>query len=333
MDAFPSLALSLAKCEVAVCGGPFAGSQIPERWQVLQPDPHASTCSDQLANPRSAASPNYPESIRRAVMALAGWKADLLICIGGDGLSSYIADSLISSQQRIPVLGIGAGTANVGPIVTTGLEDLTRFDPENLEYEPVGAVEVCDEAGHRAFGFNDIVIGNSYLGTLDGKATSLSAEALLRDGTRRAIAASPKIAGPGFGIWKNGTRVMPRIARPAQIVVSPLGMTEFYGRAITGVLCNASYMRGAAAIALFEQVIVRPDSPEHGIDDLAISEQMLFGAGDVIEIRGLGSDGYIIADGNPFARNGDSVNFRTAESLIDVARIHERASLKSKGAR
>lgn len=312
-QAFKVLRPSLRDCKVAVCAGPFAGDSAPDTWTVLRA--HAGDAEN------VARAGGYTAAVRRAVEAFAEWRAELLVCVGGDGLSSYVADALVGKQWRIPILGIGAGTANVGPIVTTNLEDLPLFEPGALEYSQVGAVEVLDENGHVAYGFNDIVIGNSFLGTIDGNAANLSAEALLLDGKKRAIAASPRIAGAAFRVVKNGLPLRLKIARPSQIIVSTLGAAEFYGRAVAGVLCNAGYMEGAAAIALFDQIIVRPDAPEHGIDDFSVSEQMLFAPGDVVELHGMDADAYIVADGNPFARHGDSVSFKAVKSLVDIALI------------
>jgi hypothetical protein len=298
------LAESLRAQDVAVCRGLFGGSGAQPSWKILD-----------LPAPA-----DYVGSLRAAVAALTAWGAELLVCVGGDGLASYAADAMLASSRPAALLGVAAGTINVGPIVTMDIGELAGLDPASLRREKRGAVEVLVEGIHLAYGFNDIVIGDTFLGMLGGRTVNLSAKALLDRGEKLRAEPCAEIAGPSFSVRRNGAEIVPGMRNPAQIIVSPLGPREFYARAIAGILCEAPYMRGAAALALFDTVIVAASRPGRGMTDFSASEQMLFGPEDIVEIGGLTAAGQVIVDGNPFARTGDRVQFRSAPDLIEVAR-------------
>ena len=299
------LAQRLEGRSVAVCDGVFAGSGKQAGWTIL----------------KAAPASGYLESLRGAVAALEAWGAELLVCVGGDGLASYAADAMLRGPRPMALLGIAAGTINVGPIVTVDIDAIPSLDLERLSFANVGAVQVLVDEKHLAYGFNDVVIGDTFLGTLEGRIASLSVRALLERGEKLSCAPSPSITGSDFRVKKNGTTIPRGMAAPAQVIVSPLGKREFYARAVTGVLCNAAYMKGAAAIALFDSVIVSAGSPERGFSEFSTSEQLLFEPGDIVELSGLGPAGHIIVDGNPFIRSGEIVRFISAIDLVSVARM------------
>ncbi|HWP68939.1 MAG TPA: hypothetical protein VN437_06505, partial [Rectinemataceae bacterium] len=157
------------------------------------------------------------------------------------------------------------------------------------------------------------------LGTLEGNAVSLSVRSMLEKGVKQKKTPSPHITDPSFSVRKNGFHIVSGLREPAQIIVSPLGAREFYARAIAGILCNAAYMKGGAALALFDSVMVKSGDLEHGVSDFSVCEQLLFEPGDMIEIRGLTPEGQIIVDGNPFFRTKDAVQFSVIPDLVDVA--------------
>jgi hypothetical protein len=299
------LAERLTGHEVAVCSGPFGGSGMDRSWKTL--------------SPVNGGRGGYVESLAAAVRALADWSAQLLVCVGGDGLASYAADAAIASGRPMALAGVAAGTINVGPIVSIGMDALPGFDPDRLVRRRVGAVEVLSGGRHLAYGFNDLVLGNCYLGTLDGEVVSLSADALLERGEKTRAVPSGIVAGPGFGIVKNGKPIPSRLGRIAQVVVSPLGEREFFARAVAGVLCEAPYRKGIAALVLFDSVIVKSGSPDRGWEDFSSCEQLLFEPGDTVEITGLDPGVRVIADGNPFAPEAGTLEFRSLPDLLEVA--------------
>lgn len=305
----PELELSLASRleghEVAVCRGRFGGTGRALGWAQLEPG-------------KAARGGGYVGELFASVEALGDWRAELLLCVGGDGLASYAADAMLSGGRPMMLVGIGTGTINVGPIVRMGAEAIGDFDPAQLVRHKVGAVEVLVDGAHLAYAFNDAVLGDTFLGTVDGKVVTLSVDALLEG--KGSIAAEPsgRIAGPGFAVSKNGLLLEDGVSEPRQMVVSPLGSREFFARAIAGALCEAPYLAGGAALALFDCVIVRAGAPERGWSDFVHSAQLLFGPGDLIEVEGLAPEARMIVDGNPFAVRSTKLGFRSLPELVDV---------------
>jgi hypothetical protein len=306
-----ALAGWLSGREVAVCEGRFSGSGAQAGWSRL-----AAAAAG--AGGRAEKARGYLEDLRTSVAAFAAWGADLLVCVGGDGLASYAADAMLASGRRMAMMGIAAGTINAGPIVSIGGEALDSGVLDDLRTESVAAVEVLVDGRHVAYGFNDVVIGDTCLGTMGDRVESLSATAILERGEKLKAAPSGDIATAGFCVLKNGKRLETRQGRPAQAIAAPLGAREFYARAVAGVLCNAPYMEGPAALALFDSVIVAASPPRRGIEDFSAVEQLLFGPEDLVEIRGLAAAGQLIIDGNPYARAGNTVGLKSVPALVDV---------------
>ena len=129
-----ALAGWLSGREVAVCEGRFSGSGAQAGWSRL-----AAAAAG--AGGRAEKARGYLEDLRTSVAAFAAWGADLLVCVGGDGLASYAADAMLASGRRMAMMGIAAGTINAGPIVSIGGEALDSGVLDDLRTESVAAVE------------------------------------------------------------------------------------------------------------------------------------------------------------------------------------------------
>lgn len=293
----------LSCCEVYTCRGCCGEAYLPGAAVV----PH------DIAE-------GYEEDIGCMVNSLLDIHPDLFICVGGDGLAAYTASALIARESRIPMMGIAAGTANVGPIISVAPEDLKTFDPAGLKIIDAGAVRVGVGKRFIGYGFNDVVIGNTFLGTFEEKIVNFSVEAMVRRGEKIIEEPADDIAADGFKVEKNGVAVDYSIKRPAQVIISPLEADRFYGRAIVGALCISAYSPLKAAVALFDTVIIRSGSDDKGVSCFMPVEHLLFGAGDIVSISGLSPKGHVIIDGNPYLREEESVTFEYMPGLIKIAR-------------
>ena len=133
-EAIISLVPSLQSYDVAVCAGPFGCDSPPSSWSRLTPELSAS----------------YVENLRTSVASLLDWGSDMLICIGGDGLGSYVLDAMIDKGKKVPLLGIGSGTINVGPIVAFGIEDIPMLDISKLSAKTIDGVEISNNGNNIA---------------------------------------------------------------------------------------------------------------------------------------------------------------------------------------
>lgn len=260
----------------------------------------------------------YKDQIRKAVSVMMEAGVDLMVSIGGDGLASYVASALICDYPVHPmVLGIPAGTANVGPIVC----------PIGNTYQPVelDGIEVCDGDEVLGYAFNDLIIGDTFLGKVDGKTVNLSARALAIDDQFVVQAPSDDIVSPDFSISLNGRKLeYTNWENTRQICVSAMREERLEGRAIFGGLLEGAYTEHPAAIGLYDHIIVDSRQENWNRKKFFQSTVLCFDESDVIELGGLTDKGQLIIDGNPFIRKNDTVRIRCVKAAITALRsIHE----------
>ncbi len=262
----------------------------------------------------------YIGRLHAAVDALAALRPDFYLVAGGDGLAAYLASRLLKTGTVRPnILGVAMGTANVGPIISFSVDDLLHATPETLSFTGCGAIEALDGDDPVAFGFNDVVFGNTILGTLNGKAQTLSALMMAREGKKEPMVPLDNI-GSSIQIIKNGVRSPSPLLHTAQIVVSAVEREDLYGRAVAGMLCFTCWEQAQAALILSERPLVVTDYDPRGFETPALSAQIVFGADDTLTIEGLSPDALIIADGNPYCRSFDSAALRYRPNVIEIAR-------------
>ena len=287
--------------QLITCSGSFGGDYLPG-CTLLEADRNGG----------------YVQVLTNITRALLAQKPDLLISVGGDGIASYIADAMLMGGYSVPMMGIAAGTANVGPIVCISTDELENCDLSHWEFFSAAAVEVI--AGeHVGYAVNDVVIGNTFLGTVGDQIVNLSAKAMALRGEKLVCKAESNITTEDFTITKNGAVTRHHITRPGQIIVSPLDRDRLEGRAIYGALCSAAYTPCKGAMALTEQVMISAEAEDAGMADFFAIEHLLFGPGDEVTLTGLTEHAQLILDGNPYIRTSESVSLRYHPDLITVA--------------
>lgn len=264
---------------------------------------------------------DYIQNIRSIVMKIIETEPELLICIGGDGFAAYIADAMLRNTVNIPMMGIAGGTANVGPIVNIKRERLDTFDLDKVRFSNIGAVEVSFDSNIIGYAFNDVIIGDTFLGTIDGQMQNIAIEPFLKSNIKKSVIPSADIAGDSFQIIKNGLPVEHIMKKPAQIVISPIDGLNLYGKAVSGALCIAPFKNCRGALALIDSTIVSTtlDYRENGS---ITTEHVLFDEQDLLNISGLSGKGHVIIDGNPFIRiNNEDINIRYISNAVSVANV------------
>ncbi len=267
------------------------------------------------------AAEGYVPRLNAAVRALLRAKPKLLVTVGGDGAAAYAAECLIREGSTVPILGIGAGTANVGPIVSFTAGDLP--DPESLKAVRLGAVEALDAEGrHIAYAFNDAVIGNTFLGTSpEGETKTYEACALADRG--ELVQASPvKNIFAGEARMSLGGKPLEAPPYPAaQLVVSPVAPDRFYGRAYTGLLCYTPDSPYKAAAYVSPHPVVSMEEDDAGFASWRTGGQLLLAEGAKLTLEGLRKEICAVTDGNPYLLPGGSV---TLQYEPDVIRVMKR---------
>jgi hypothetical protein len=292
-----------------------------DRWQGVELYGVAGYGGEWLPKTLPEPAPGtYLGRFSEAMTSLLAEKPDLLVSIGGDGTSAYAADWLLRNGISLPIFGFGAGTANVGPIVTEhDPEDMPA--PDCLQVVTMGAIEALDGNGnHIAYGFNDLVLGNTLLGSVDGQTVTLDAYAMASEGAKRTCRCLETIAGPEFKAQKNGNPLPAAFPKIGQLVASAIEKEQesFYGRAVTGLLCFTPGSPHRAAVYLSSVPIVTCEEAPYGYEEWMVGAQILLQEGDTLHLEGLAPTVCAVADGNPYLLPDGSVTLRYVPNLLKV---------------
>ena len=268
-----------------------------------------------------AAEAGYVASLHAAVDVLYEQDPALYLLLGGDGLASYVASRLVQTGAARPrILGIAGGTANVGPIIALTTDELESLPLDKISFVCCDALEARDGARFLALGFNDLVLGNTLLSTINGQALTIDALRLAREGVKTPAAPLGSIS-KDLRVIKNGKEVSGGLASPAQAVLSTLQQDDTYGRAVMGALCMAAGDRHTAALTLLDAPVVSFESRPEGKTAFMTASQLLFRSGDELSLHGLFPEVCLAADGNPFLLENGSLSVRLVE---DAVMVYER---------
>ena len=251
--------------------------------------------------------------------------AEILIGIGGDGTLCDIATALVFGGSTACLLGIGVGSANVGPLITMPGAWADRLELGDLRPSPVHGIEARVAGAAIGTAFNDVAFSNSFFGTRDGRRIDLDAAAAL-DGVDRPILPA-SVCGRDAWISKNGRRLVSgERDAVAQIIASPINEpASFAGKAISGLMCWGPYVGNHGILAAASTVMIRT---QLGAEDVAHAEPLRlthisFGADDEIGIGGLCAGAVVVLDGNPTRRLDEHgvVNLRLRTDAVRVLRL------------
>lgn len=269
------------------------------------------------APPRELA---YRPRLEAVVKILLEEKPDMILSVGGDGTAAYIAEILIHLGSRVPLAGLGSGTANVGPIVSLSLEEKLP-PPDQLTETDLGAIEAVDAQGrHIAYGFNDLVLANTFLGSQTGRLATFDALTLEREG--KLVERSPlKAVFAAEQRWFfNGEALPPPPFMPVQIIASPVEQDNYYGRAVSGLLCCTPDSPHQGALYISSVPLVSAESFSEGYTGFLTGSQLLFQEGDRLRLEGLAPEICAVADGNPHSLPEGKVTLQYVTNRLRVLR-------------
>jgi len=316
---------ALAPCEVV------AG---PGEPSAAGPDlAHDITAADRPAGCTT------PATTRRIAREAVRQKADALVVIGGDGTMADAVNALFADGSSLPVLGVGAGSTNAGALVSLDHTRVSELATAQLETQPVTALELQLPTGDKVLAFNDVVVGNTVCGTLDGRYVNLAAEALMR-GERLEITPEP-LRSAGARVSKVTSNSAPAafeataadadeltIAQGDAVASIVIGFTrtgDVQGQALLGGLglSAGAGIPAGCLVASFPLVFAELWPGRHtGFEPLRSSYAGL-GAGESIRLTGLGDGAVLCADGNPLhrLRPEDVAEVRVVAGACQVVRL------------
>lgn len=291
-EIFPIVGELLVRCFSAagfrfVAGeGPFGGDHLPGKIRII-PLPK-----------------ELPKALKQAAETFVLLRVKVVVGVGGDGTLNYLASRLLELGASTAIMGVAAGTANVGPLIRFNLERLRRFDPTKCHIHTVTPLEVCLGGNFLGYAFVDAVIGNTFLGVREGGLEAFSARCFLQKGTKEPLRPSRDL---GQFIVQHGANVF-EVNHVAQVIASSLHHTRFYiGKAITGPLCWAYFLGATGAIIFSSVPIVDPYITLASYQETEPVELkiVVFAPGEQVEVRGSSPDAFVILDGNPMVALGN----------------------------
>lgn len=286
----------------------------PDRWAV-----RAVPLPDKPGGPQTTALAR--EMAERGV--------GVIVVIGGDGTLADVAAAIVDRPDAPIVCGIGAGSMSVGQLITCGSVDLDRLDAQHLEAYPVPALVVTG-AGKSALAFNDVVLGTTLVGTVDGHLRDLDAGAYLQG--KRQPSRPRTIGQPGTVVWKMGSpdddhEAGAVIAHGRRVGGLVAGFTSpaFTGKAVTGGVCLSSWVGLPAGCIISDVPLARVELSASAVAAMGPlrSSYTSLDTNHRLVINGVRSGTVALADGNPLAmlEESDRVEITLRPGALRVLRL------------
>lgn len=262
----------------------------------------------------------YPQILAK-VAALARVGAQRFVSVGGDGTATYVRNAMYELGINLPILGVAAGTANVGPIVSVTLEELEGRHISQAKEVCFDGIAAFLDGKFLSLAFNDLIVGDTFLGTVEGQTRSVSVRALLEEGVIRPKAPTEQIVTEEFLVELNGREVKPCPGTIKQIILSPVAHENHYGRAVYSVVGKCDWSEKKGVIALCDYIAVSFEDDGTGVDRFSSTQYLIFGPDDQVTLRGFTEEACIICDGNPYFLPGDRFSVRYEPALARTIKL------------
>jgi hypothetical protein len=233
--------------------------------------------------------------------ALAREGVDVIVVVGGDGTLADVALVLIRENLDTPILGVGVGSTNVGNLITCREADVEQLQTRRRVEQPVDALLASCNGELLGVGFNDVVVGFTVVGTIDGAATDVRVDARIAG---RNVPGTPQV------VWTANTRVAKErreggteIAQGAAVGTLAVGFAEayFFGKAVTGPVCLTRIAGLPAGCLVCDQPLVqiRLDRRQLLAMEPFTCRYVSLDEGERIVGQGFREGAALCADGNP----------------------------------
>ena len=219
---------------------------------------------------------------------------EAVIVIGGDGTLSDVVAGQRRSGKLVPIIGIGIGTANAGPMISLSLNECDLISDEFTVKGMMG-IDVFHLKDYIATGFNDVVFSDCIVSTLGGKTVTVDARKFL-EGHR--IESTPEDIGTDTTCVSLNSRYFAtgKDMKISQIIASPIhDVDKFKYMAVTGLMCWMPYSVYRGVLTVTDKPVVKLTRSDERTT--LTMKQCILGDKDVIEIRN--TKGYVVVDGNP----------------------------------
>ncbi len=312
LDLARQVIASLNPGHVVTGPGQMGGGVLTRAHQIAQPEGQGRKATQSLAR------------------QMADMDLDALIVVGGDGTLTDVAFALADSMNSCPILGIGAGSTNVGDLVTCRADEVHALEGVRFVAEYMNALVAGCNGTDLALAFNDVVIGATVVGTLAGEVCDLDAAAFCRG--ERILGHPQPVASAMTGVIKMvGDRAV-QVAQGSQVGTVVVGFAHylcFYGKAIVGGVALTGLSGQPAGCLVCTQPLVRTRLNRQELAEVEPirSSYISLAAGEEIRATGFAPPAVLCADGNPLQilTPDDVAHVRLSPDAVQVLRIQEEA--------
>jgi NAD kinase len=270
------------------------------------------------------------ESGRAHTRVLVQWlcdkEVDAVVVIGGDGTLADVAMECCARQSRVPIIGIGTGSTNVGRLTTCCAEKAATLNLRDLETWNPDCLAASFNGELVGLAFNDVVIGNTIVGTIDNQRRDLDAAEHLRGRPTRAR--PRRVGGPKTRVTRirNGVETLVAEAETVGTVVAGFAEPAFFGKAITGGICLASLAQLPAGCLVCDLPLAQIEvSAASLLNAEPISSSYVSLAEDTsIAVENMSNGAVLCVDGNPLYQlsESDRVTISVRREAIVAVRSH-----------
>jgi hypothetical protein len=250
---------------------------------------------------------------------------DAIVVVGGDGTLADAATVLVDERATAPILGIGVGSTNVGPLVAADAASVDRLGGVEFVRRPLHALEVSLAGDRLGVAFHDVVVGYTVVGTIDGRAVDVDARALFEGST---VPGQPRSVGaPTTRITRIGRRGSEVVAAGGWVgtIVVAAVRDELVGQALAGGACLAALTGIPAGCLVSERplALVGLSSDEVLAWPPLKTAYVNFDDQSTVLIEGVAPGAAVSADGNPLRilGPGDEIEVRLRPNAAFVIRI------------
>ncbi|MBI5029791.1 MAG: NAD(+)/NADH kinase [Chloroflexi bacterium] len=227
---------------------------------------------------------------------------DAIVVVGGDGTLADVALAL-RGKQSVPLFGIGAGSANVGPLITCQAKNVQQLVDAKFTVRSVDGLIAGVNDVPLGLGFNDVVIGLTVLATQNGRMIDVDAVEKMQG---RNVAREPESIGADDArVIKKSARGETLVAQGRQVVTIIVGLPDerFYGKAIAGGVLLSGLTGDPAGCLVCDHLLVRTqmDADWFRRSEPVTSYYVGLNETEKILTSGLREGAVLCADGNPLA--------------------------------
>jgi NAD kinase len=262
---------------------------------------------------------------------IASHAIDGMIVVGGDGTLADVSRAFLNCKLRTPILGVGAGSTNVGRLITCRAERAEYLKVEELEAWDVDCLLVSVNGQPLALGFNDVVVGHTIVGMLNGRRRDLDAVERI---SGNLIPGKPRSAGCSSArvTRRSSDNLDLVIAQGTSVATVVVGFADssFFGKAVTGGICLATVAGLPAGCIVSDTPLVQIEIDAGTLrqSEPVTSRYASLANSDSIVIEGVASAA-LCADGNPCRRLESTDQVFVSVHCDAVVGVRKRKDLRS----